>query len=157
MYNALMKLKTLTLLFAFLILAIIVLADKGSLGFLYFVYDFPYGDKVGHFVLYGILFFLLNLTLLCSFHISTPKRVAITATLILALAIGAEEYSQRFFANRTSSILDLIFGYAGITLGMWLAYKKSRGRIIPAPTGVNHSTCNLQPITAPISNALPRR
>jgi VanZ family protein len=126
MYNAMMKLKTLTLLFAFLILAVIILADTGSLGFLAFVYNFPYGDKAGHFILYGILSFLLNLTLLRSLHISTPKRVAVIVTLILALAIGAEEYSQRFFANRTSDWMDLLFSYIGVALGAWLAYRKKR-------------------------------
>jgi len=130
MYNALMKLKTLTLLFAFLILAVIVLADAGSLGFLGFVYSFPYGDKAGHFILYGILSFLLNLTFLRSRHAATSKRVVVIVTLILALAIGLEEYSQAFFANRTASILDLMFSYAGVAFGAWLAYKKS-----PLPTG----------------------
>ena len=115
--------KTITLLFAAFILAVIVLADGGHLGFLGFLYDFPYGDKVGHFILYGILSFLINLTFLHSLPILTSKRIAITVTLILALAIGLEEYSQRFFANRTSSIVDLLFGYAGVALGAWLAYR----------------------------------
>ena len=112
-----------TLLFAAFIIGIVVLADGGHLGFLSFVYDFPHGDKVGHFILFGILAFLINLTFLRSLPISTSKRVAVTVTLILALAIGVEEYSQRFFANRASSIVDLLFGYAGIALGAWLAHR----------------------------------
>jgi VanZ family protein len=118
--------KKLTILFAAFLLVIIILADAGSLGFLYFIYDFPYGDKAGHFILFGIFSFLLNLTFLRSRPISTSKRVAVPVTLILALAIGLEEYSQRFFAGRTSSIVDLIFSYAGIALGAWLAYRMKR-------------------------------
>jgi len=118
-----MKLKTFTILFAFLILAIIILADAGSLGFIAFLYAFPYGDKAGHFILYGILSFLINLTVLRWRPFSTPKRVAVTVTLLLALAIGLEEYSQAFFANRTASLVDLVFSYAGAALGAWLAWK----------------------------------
>jgi VanZ family protein len=118
--------KNLTILFAAFLLVIVILADAGSLGFLAFVYSFPYGDKAGHFILFGILSFLLNLTFLRSRPLWPPKRVAVTVTLILALAIGLEEYSQKFFANRTSSSVDLIFSYAGVTLGAWLAYRMKK-------------------------------
>jgi len=124
MYNDAMKLKTLTALFAFLILAIIVLADSGHLGFLGFVYSFPYGDKAGHFILYGILSFLLNLFSLRSLRNLPQKRIAIAVTLLLALAIGIEEWSQRFFPLRTSDWVDLTFSYMGVALGAWIAYKK---------------------------------
>jgi hypothetical protein len=123
-YNQLMKLKTLTILFAFLILAIIILADAGSLGFLAFIYDFPYGDKAGHFILYGILSFLINLTFLRSLPNRPSKLVAITVSLLLALAIGIEEWSQNFFPMRTADWIDLLFSYFGVTVGAWLAYRK---------------------------------
>ena len=45
------------------------------------------------------------------------------AGLILALLITVEEISQVFIANRTFSLLDLAFSYAGIFLGAWLAWK----------------------------------
>lgn len=76
--------KILAALFTIFILVIIILADTGSLGFLAFLYNFPYGDKAGHFILYGILSFLLNLTFLRSRPHSTSKRVAVSVTLILA-------------------------------------------------------------------------
>jgi VanZ family protein len=121
--------KTITLLFAAFILAVIVLADGGHLGFLNFVYDFPYGDKVGHFILYGILSFLLNLTIIRSRPILTSKRVAVIVTLILALAIGLEEWSQNFFPGRTPSWVDLMFSYLGVLGGAWLAWKlATKGR-----------------------------
>jgi glycopeptide antibiotics resistance protein len=118
--------KKLTILFAVFLLVIILLADAGSLGFLYFVYDFPYGDKAGHFILFGIFSFLLNLTFLRSRPISTLKRVAVTVTVTLALVIGLEEFSQGLFAHRTSDLLDLLSSYTGAMLGAWLAYRMKR-------------------------------
>jgi VanZ family protein len=115
--------KTLTVLFTIFILTVIVLADMGRLGFLGFVYDFPYGDKAGHFILYGILAFLFNLTTLRSRPAPTSKRDAVFVTLILALLIAAEEFSQKYFANRTFSVKDLMFGFAGMALGMGLAWR----------------------------------
>ena len=56
--------KWLAILFGILVVVIIVLADAGTLPrYLGPFYDFPNGDKVGHFLLYGILVFLINLTL----------------------------------------------------------------------------------------------
>ena len=118
--------KILTALFALFIILVIVLADIDRLGVLEYLYAFPMGDKVGHFILYGILTFLVNLTALRTHRLSDPKRAALTSTLILALLVAAEEFSQRYFANRTFSLLDLAFGYAGMSLGMWLAWKIAR-------------------------------
>jgi polysaccharide biosynthesis protein VpsQ len=121
--------KKITILFAAFLVVIIVLADGGHLGFLGFIYSFPYGDKAGHFILYGILSLLLNLTFLRSRPLSNSKRVAVTVTLLLALAIGLEEWSQNFFAGRTPSWVDLLFGYAGVTLAAWVAWFTNRKRV----------------------------
>ena len=53
--------KRLAVLFTFLILLIIILADLGGLprGLRIF-YDFPFGDKLGHLVLYGLLNFFIT-------------------------------------------------------------------------------------------------
>ncbi|MEW5938614.1 MAG: VanZ family protein [Chloroflexota bacterium] len=118
-----MKLKTLTLLFAFLILLIIILADRDQLGFVRALNEIPLGDKVGHFILYGILSFLLNLTLLRSLPARDPRRLALALSLLLALAIGLEEWSQQFFPARTADWADLLFSYLGVAAGAWLAYK----------------------------------
>ena len=120
-----MKLITFTALFAFLIIAIVILADSGHLGALGFVYSFRGGDKAGHFILFGILSFLLNLTFLRSLRTRPPKRVAVTVTLLLALAIGLDEWAQRFFPLRTSDWVDLTFSYLGVVLGAWIAFKMS--------------------------------
>lgn len=120
--------KKLTVLFAAFLLVIIILANAGSLGFLAFIYDFPYGDKAGHFVLYGILSFLVNLTFLRWNLSQRPKRIAITVSLILALVIGLEEWSQNFFPKRSPDWVDLAFSYAGVTVGLWAAWKRAQNR-----------------------------
>jgi VanZ family protein len=115
-----------TALFAILLLVIIILADTGRLGFLSIVYAFPFGDKAGHFILFGILSFLVVLTMLRSRHFSRPRLVAVSVTLFLALLAAAEEYSQKFFALRTFSLPDLFSSWAGLVLGAWLAWKKTQ-------------------------------
>jgi VanZ family protein len=43
--------------------------------------------------------------------------------LILALLIGAEEYSQKFFEKRTFDLIDLTASYVGLMVGGWVALK----------------------------------
>lgn len=105
---------------------IIVLADMGSLGFLGGLYNFPFGDKAGHFILFGILGFLILLAVLRSRRHPDPIRATVVMTLVLTLFITVEEFSQIFFANRTFSLLDLFFSLAGTILGAWLAWKLTR-------------------------------
>ena len=121
--------KWLTILFALFIILIIVLADAGKLGILAIVYRIPYADKVGHFVLYGILTLLLNLTLFRSVNDQSRTRVAVISGLILALLIGLEEFSQRNFPNRTFSLGDLTASYMGLIFFSWLALRIKGGRI----------------------------
>ena len=112
-------------LFALFIVAVIVLADTNQLGFIKALYDFPNGDKAGHFLLYGILSLLLNLTLLRSRRFPDPRRAAWTLTLLLALAIGLEELSQTLVPERTPDWWDLLFSYLGVAMGAWAARKIS--------------------------------
>src|SRR5512143_1196828 len=98
--------KWLTILFTLFIILIIILADTGNLGILAFVYRIPYADKVGHFILYGILALLINLTLFRSLPYQNRIWIAVVSGLVLALLIGVEEFSQRNFSNRTFSLSD---------------------------------------------------
>ena len=122
--------KWLAILFAFLLLVIIVLADMGALPhYLQILKDLPYGDKAGHFILYGILTLLIDLALFRSLPKRSLKWVAITSGLILSLLIGLEEFSQQFFANRTFSLNDLAASYLGVIFFSWLALRiRKNGR-----------------------------
>ena len=116
--------KWLTILFSLLIILIIVLADRGALpSVLQFWNDLPFGDKAGHFILYGILTLLIDLTLIRSFRFQSRKRVAVISGLILAVLIGLEEFSQRYFSSRTSSLTDLSASYLGVIFFSWLALR----------------------------------
>ncbi len=117
-------LKWLTILFAVFIILIVVLADMGRLGILNQINRIPYADKVGHFILYGILALLIDLTLFRSLPPEqSPMRIAVISGLILALLVGLEELSQRNFPTRTFSLADLSASYLGLIFFSWLAVK----------------------------------
>jgi hypothetical protein len=116
-------LKWLTILFLLFIILIIILADTGNLGIFAILYHIPFADKAGHFILYGILALLINLTLFRSIPNQNRIRVAVISGLVLIFLIGIEEFSQRSFANRTFSVEDLTASYLGVVFFSWLAIK----------------------------------
>lgn len=118
--------KWFTILFALFIILIIVLADTGNLGILPIVNRIPFGDKAGHYLLYGILTLLINLTLFRSVPVQSRKRVAVISSLILGLLIGLEEFSQRNFSSRTFSLGDLTASYMGVIFFSWVAVKTKK-------------------------------
>ena len=109
--------------FGLFMVLIIILADTGHMGALPKVYDFPYGDKVGHFTLFGLLSFVINLSVFEARPFANKRRLAVITSLVLALFIGFEEYSQRFFHTRQSDIFDFLASCAGVTFFAWLAYR----------------------------------
>ena len=107
-------------------LLIVSLADSGNLPrFISNLYDFPYGDKVGHFLLMGLLSFVLNWTALSSNVDKKPASVIWAVSLTLAFFVTLEELSQQFFPRRTFSLLDLAFSYVGIIFFALLAGRKA--------------------------------
>jgi len=114
--------KRLVLLFALFIILVIVLADAGTLPrYLAPLYDFPNGDKAGHFILYGILAFLTDLALFRSLPSRRPVWVAVMTGLVLASLIGLEEFSQQYFSSRTFDLIDLCSSYLGVFFFSWAA------------------------------------
>ena len=115
--------KYLAVLFSLFIIGVIILADQNAIPpFIRALYDFPNGDKLGHFILFGLLNFILTSTFLSRFE-HNPKRVILSVGLILAAAIGAEEFSQQFFSARTFDLIDLTASYVGLIVGGWAAWK----------------------------------
>lgn len=111
-------------LFLAFIIGLIVLADADLLpDFINAIYDFPNGDKVGHFVLYGLLDFFITRAFLSSLPTRRGGWVTLSVGLILALFVALEELSQMFFSARTFSLLDLTASLLGIIVGGWVAYK----------------------------------
>jgi polysaccharide biosynthesis protein VpsQ len=124
--------KWLAILFSLFIAGVILLADLGMLGILRVVNQIPYGDKIGHFLLYGLLTLLIDLALFRSHPDLRPSLIAFRVALILALFIGLEEYSQQFFANRSFDLVDLAFSYLGLIFFTWVALKM-QGRAAARP------------------------
>jgi polysaccharide biosynthesis protein VpsQ len=118
-----MTLKWLTVLFTLFIILIIVLADAGKLGILAILYRLPYADKWGHFILYGLLALLVNLTLFRSVPSQRRKWLVMFSSVVLALLIGLEELSQQNFSNRTFDLVDLSASYLGVIFFSWMAIK----------------------------------
>jgi polysaccharide biosynthesis protein VpsQ len=115
--------KWLTFFFTLFIILIIILADAGKLGIFRVINQIPLGDKAGHFILYGILTLLLDLTFIRSLPNRNPKLIVVFMGLVLILIIGIEEYSQQFFAKRTYDLVDLAFSYLGVIFFSWRALR----------------------------------
>lgn len=75
----------------------------------------PYGDKIGHFLLFGLLGLLLNIAL--RFHVLTTKPIKIhwSTAIVLVFAV-IEEFTQLSNPHRTFDLVDIIFD----GLGVWV-------------------------------------
>ena len=116
--------------FGAFIVAIIILADTHHLGLLSGVYEIPFGDKAGHFFLYGLLSLVVNLAVFQARPIDNKSRLALITCLILALLIGLEELSQIWIPSRTPSLFDLAASYLGVAFFAW-ACRGLRGTKVP--------------------------
>ncbi len=109
--------------FGLFLIGIVILADVGDLGWIKKIYDFPFGDKLGHFILFGLLSLLVNLSLMQEHPAWDQRRVAAAASLAIIILIGLEELSQNWFATRSADPWDWLAGCAGVTLFAWLAVR----------------------------------
>lgn len=74
----------------------------------------PYGDKVGHFVLYGTI--ALALALLAR------TRVHVAGAGLAVIVVGvADEFRQLTESNRNFSAGDVLANLAGVCLGLLVA------------------------------------
>lgn len=119
--------KYISMLFFVFIIAVIVLVDNGSLPrSIRTIYDFPNGDKLGHFILFGLLNFFVTYAFLPSNLSRSRGWVTLSVGLTLALFIALEEWSQQFFSTRTFDLIDLFASYLGVVVGGWTALKIKR-------------------------------
>ena len=114
------KLKSLILIstisFFSFILWIIYLANTGSKSvFFQMALNVPYGDKLGHIFLYGILAFGVSLAL--NFRAKYIKGIKLYyGVLIVAAFAFIEELTQAFYPNRTLDVYDLLADVIGLVL-----------------------------------------
>ena len=111
-------------LYAAFIVAIILLADtQRRLWLIGRIYDIPFGDKVAHFTLYGILALLINLSAFGARPGKSPVRTAVFCSSVLVTLIALEELSQLWLPLRHASWTDLASSLLGVAVFTWLAVR----------------------------------
>ncbi len=84
---------------------------------------FPYGDKLGHFALYGVLGALLGFGWLRS-----PKAISHGVLLIIGALYGlSDEWHQMYVPGRMPDVADWIADVAGLLSGYaWVVTRSGR-------------------------------
>lgn len=124
-----MNVKWLAIGFAIFVVLVILFADLGYLqGALAALHEFPFGDKIGHFLLIGILCFLIISSLIQAYPSWNPKWIAFAAIFALAVVFTLEEASQGPIRGRHASLGDLSANYAGILYFGILALRVNKKR-----------------------------
>src|SRR5580704_8427099 len=104
-------------LFAVFVGSVIYAADTGiGKPYLDVVRSLPLGDKASHFALMGTLSALANLAF--DWRVSSRSRFAPgVGTMVVTLAVVAEEISQIWIPVRTFDVYDLAADFLGIACG----------------------------------------
>ncbi|MBY6185405.1 VanZ family protein [Marinobacter hydrocarbonoclasticus] len=118
------------------ILWVIVLANRGEVGQWFgFIRYLPYGDKLGHMVLYGTLALMLNWAL--GWRALRWGHWAQWGSLAVALFAVAEEMAQAWNPNRTLDGWDLAADAVGLILATGASVWISR-RVESTPGSAQH-------------------
>jgi len=96
------------------IIWVIYLANTGqSSVFFQFIASIPYGDKLGHFCLFGLLTLMMNFAFkLKSFKVCSMELFL--GTMLVVTFVIVEEFSQYYIPNRTFDLFDLLADFIGI-------------------------------------------
>lgn len=121
------------LAFAIFIIAIIILADLGRLRFIFWIVGrVPYLDKLLHFLLVGVLTFLVSASLMQTLQNKNSNWIAVSCVLFFIITFTIEEISQIPLRRRDFSPQDLIANYLGILVFGFLAWwKYGKAKTIP--------------------------
>ena len=124
------------ILYAGLLGLLIVAADAGWLRkHLLLLHRMPWGDKAGHFLLFGILSFLAN-WIICFGEFRRGRLHLSKVSAALIALVFVEELTQLCFRSRTFDVLDIVAGALGIWLfGQW-ARRRRKQLLIRPPTNV---------------------
>jgi polysaccharide biosynthesis protein VpsQ len=102
------------------VILIVIAADAGRLPkYLTVFYNFPFGDKLGHFSIMGLLAFVVNAALFPR-DVNLFGRPFLLGTILIVVFVTLEEISQNFFPSRTADLIDLLASYLGIFFADWL-------------------------------------
>jgi len=99
---------------------IIYLADTADYNFAFrLIGHIPYGDKLMHGILYGIMALLLNYGL----NYKSFKTLQVGAMIVLTFAI-LEEISQYWIPSRTFDLGDLLADVIGVVLFSFIRFRQ---------------------------------
>ena len=108
--------------FFIFISSIIFIADSANYNFaLRWVGAIPYGDKIAHAMLYGVMAMLINYAL----SYRKVKGMLVGSVLVLTFAI-LEEFSQIYIPSRTFDLYDILADVVGVILFSLLIKKENR-------------------------------
>lgn len=133
--------KALTVIFLIFIIWIIYTANTGgSHGLFNLVAAIPFGDKLGHFLIFGVL--TLGGNHFFSYRCFTLRGTSFTrqvnlykGSALVSVFVLIEEGSQAFMPTRTFDYFDLMADAAGIGLFSYLTYRVSIPRSAKSTTG----------------------
>lgn len=108
------KIKIFTVIYIFIIVGIVVLANYKSTQYLLrFGGGIPYFDKIAHFFLMGGFAFFVNLVLKAR-SVSAPGFRYLLGSIIVFAVVTIEEFSQIWVSGRAFDPIDLVADYLGI-------------------------------------------
>ena len=101
-------------IFFIFILWVIYMADTGQHSLFFdLVKSIPYGDKLGHLVLFGFLTLGANVGTKFKIIKIFGLRLFLGAVLVSLFVVG-EELSQYFVPSRTLDVIDLFADFIGV-------------------------------------------
>ncbi len=113
---------------------IVFQADVGQSNILFRLADaVPFGDKIGHCVLFGLLSLFANIALGFRHIISLGKLAQWGSIIVLAIAL-IEEGSQAFIPRRGFDLLDGAADVLGVFLATLISVRVSEGKKLTRPT-----------------------
>ena len=126
-----MKILWITGIYILLLMIIIYFAGHQQYHELFsIIRSVPGGDKCGHFLLMGLLSFLLNTSLRCR-AVEVRARRVLLGSVIASMAVTLEEISQIFLQYRSFDLVDLLFDYLGILVFGKIALYVRALRLMP--------------------------
>lgn len=122
------SIKIMTIFYVLILAVIIFIANTKSTRYLLsFIKFLPYGDKIGHLVLFGILSVLVNWWL--GFR---RIKFVLLGSVIVFVIVTIEEFSQIYIRGRSFDLKDLFFDFIGIFLfaeiASWLFFRRKKAR-----------------------------
>lgn len=109
------------LAFIVFFITIIIIANRGEgNNWWAFINGIPFGDKVGHLGLVGMLSLLCNLAVHPRRITWLPRFITLT-TLVLFVLLSLEEIAQAFLPYRTCDLFDWLADLAGLAFGQIIA------------------------------------